>query len=344
MEKTTQSWTLSEVAALVGGQAVGDDIEIRRPVPSDSNDPQGITFAENDTYLEQAETSNVGAVLICKGSSSKKPHIVVESPRLAFGHLLALMVRPLPYSPGIHPSAVVADGARVDPAAAIGPFAVIERGASVGARARVYAHAYVGDGCTVGADAVIFPHAVLVQDVHVGARSVIHSGVVLGADGFGFGWDGKTRVKVPQVGGVVIGDDVEIGANSTVDRATAGETVIGSGTKLDNLVQVAHNVRIGEHGVIASQTGISGSTTIGDRIVMGGNVGVSDHVTIGDDVALGARSGVAHDIDKSGEYFGAPALPKREGIRVMLALTKLPELISKVRALEKRLEEFLSKQ
>nr|HMS56504.1 UDP-3-O-(3-hydroxymyristoyl)glucosamine N-acyltransferase [Fimbriimonadaceae bacterium] len=266
MENSEKSWTLSEIAALVGGRAVGADVEIRRPVPSDSDDSFGITFAENEQYLTKANATSVGAVLICPSLSTEKPHIVVDSPRAAFGRLLAEMVRPLPYAPGIHPMAAVSPEAQVDPTASVGPFAVIERGVKVSAKARVYAHAYVGDGCTIGEGAVIFPHAVLVQDVHVGARSVIHSGVVLGADGFGFGWDGKTRVKVPQIGGVHIGDDVEIGANSTVDRATAGETRIGNGTKLDNLVQVAPNVRIGEHGVIASQTGISGSTTIGDRI------------------------------------------------------------------------------
>jgi UDP-3-O-[3-hydroxymyristoyl] glucosamine N-acyltransferase len=181
---------------------------------------------------------------------------------------------------------------------------------------------------------------VLYRDVRVGARSVIHSGAVIGADGFGFVWDGSKRLKVPQVGSVRIGDDVEVGANTCIDRATAGETVIEDGVKLDNIVQIGHNVRVGEHSAIAGMSGISGSTKIGKRVLMGGGVGTRDHVTIGDDVALGGRSNVGGDITEPGEYLGTPAAPAREAVRAMLTIHKLPELVSRIRQLEKRLAEL----
>jgi UDP-3-O-[3-hydroxymyristoyl] glucosamine N-acyltransferase len=181
---------------------------------------------------------------------------------------------------------------------------------------------------------------VLYRDVSVGANSIIHSGAVLGADGFGYVWTGKERMKVPQVGRVVVDADAEIGANTTIDRATAGATTIGEGVKLDNLVQIGHNVSIGDHSVIAAQSGISGSTNVGKRVVMGGNVGTNDHISIADDVVLGGRSGVDRDIKEAGLYFGTPARPGAEAKRSMLIIPKLPDLLSRIRALEKKVKEL----
>jgi len=342
MEKDTPVWTLAELAEILGGTISGHPNHIvRRPVPADSDDPDGIAFCESEPYLEKAHAHGVGALILPHSMfSNLKPSLHVEHPRLAFGRLLAMSSRPLPIASGIHPTAVVDPTAEIDPSASIGAYAVVERGAEIRANAKVFPFAYVGDNCVVGDSAILYPHAVLYQDVKVGARTIIHSGVVLGADGFGFMWDGKKQFKVPQVGQVTIGDDCEIGANTTIDRATAGATSIGRGTKLDNLIQIGHNVKIGEDGVFASQTGISGSTTLGDRIVMGGQCAIGDHITITDDVTMGGHSGTSQDILEKGAYFGMPAKPAAEGLKSFLMVPKLPEIFSRLRALEKRVAEM----
>ena len=340
MEKRQARWTLGELASLLGGSLDGPaDLPIDRPVSVDTVDPLGISFAESPEYLAQA--GGVGALLLAPDSESNgKPAIRLASPRMAFGMLLALATRPLPLEPGIHPSAVVHADASIDASASIGPFVVVESGASIGPGARIFPFCYVGENCTVGAGSTLYPNVVVYQDVTIGDRCVVHSGVVLGADGFGFVWDGKQRIKVPQVGSVTIGNDVEIGANTTIDRATAGETSIGDGVKLDNLIQIGHNSSIGEHSVLAGHTGISGSTKVGKRVVMGGGVGTNDHITITDDVILGGRSGVDRDITEPGQYVGVPARPAAEGLRALLIVPRLPELLSRIRALEKKLKEL----
>ena len=342
MEKITPSWTLGDLAEILGGTVASHPhYVVKRPVPADSDDPEGIAFCESEPYLEKAHASGVGALILPYSlRSNLKPAIYTESPRLAFGKLLKIVQRPLPINQGVHPTAVVHPDADVSESARIGPFVVVEQGASVGDGAKIYANAYVGENCRIGAGSVIYPNVVLYQDVTIGERCIIHSGAVIGADGFGFMWDGTRQFKVPQVGGVDIGDDVEIGANTTIDRATAGVTKIGSGTKLDNLVQVAHNVKIGRDSVLAGQSGIAGSSKIGDRATIGGVVAVSDHVTITDDVTLGGGTGVASDISEKGAYFGRPAMPAREGLRAFMMVPKLPDFLSRLRALEKKVREL----
>lgn len=338
MEKEAQPWTLASLAAALDGELLGpSDLLIRRPVSAGDDDADGITFAESEAYLTKVENSTVGAVLIGPGMSSSKPAIRVEVPRLAFFKLLHMSIRAWKGEEGIHPTAIVHPSAHLDPGASIGAYAVVGRDARVGAGAVVHPHAVIGDRCVVGDNSIMYPHAVLYPGVELGARCVVHSGAVIGADGFGFIWDGSQRLKVPQVGGVRIGDDVEVGANTCVDRATAGDTVIGRGSKLDNLIQVGHNVKIGEHVVVAGQCGISGSVTIGDRAVLGGGVGTTDHISIAADVTLGGRSGVDRDITEPGEYFGTPARPAREALRTFMTYTKLPEIWSRLRKLEKRM-------
>lgn len=335
MESGASGWTLDELAELVGGSVDGPStLRIVRPVPSGSDDPEGIAFAESESHLARVERSGVGAVFAVPDIPCRKPCIRVANPRAAFGRMLQLADSPIPIADGIHPTAVVDPEAEVAPSARVGPYAVIERGARIGAGVRIYPFAYIGEACMIGEDAVVLPHAVLVRNVSVGARGVIHSGVVLGAEGFGFVWDGEKRVKVPQVGGVTLGDDVEVGANTTIDRATAGRTVVRAGTKVDNLVQIAHNVEIGEHGVIAAQTGISGSVVIGDRVTMAGQCAVSDHVTIASDTTFGGRSGITNDVKEKGVYFGLPARPIKEAMRIMAAVARLPDLVHRLRRLE----------
>lgn len=342
MAKYVAFWTLGQLAQALGGELRGpEDWIVERPQPVHSNDPRGLTFVSSEEYLRQAMLSGVGALLVPRQAPPiAKPAIAVDDPRASFGRFLAMCIRPLPFEAGIDARAVVSPEATVDPTASVGPFAVVERGAVVGPRARVYPFAYVGEGCTLGADVVIYPHAVLYQSIDIGDRSIVHAGAVLGADGFGYVWDGVRRVKIPQVGGVRLGSDVEIGALTGIDRSTAGDTEIGDGVKLDNLIQIGHNCSVGDHTVIASLTGISGSTSIGKRNTIAGQCATSDHVNTADDVVLGGRTGVTKDVGSPGTYWGLPAQPVGEAMRVQVLMNKLPDLFNRLRTLEKRVKEL----
>jgi UDP-3-O-[3-hydroxymyristoyl] glucosamine N-acyltransferase len=341
METKAARWTLGELAAMFQGTVSGPaDLPIDRPVSADTPDPRGIAFAESDKYLDRAEEAHVGAVLLNRDlRETALPAIRVDDPRTAFFMLLKMSERPLPIGAGVHPTAVVADGASIDPTASVGAYVVIEGGVEIGPDAKVFPFCYVGENCKIGAKTILYPHVTLYRDVSIGEECILHSGTVAGADGFGFVWDGRQRLKVPQIGSVRIGGKVEIGANTTVDRATAGETTIGDGTKIDNLVQVAHNGRIGEHTVIAGCTGLAGSVEIGDRCVIGGMVGFRDHVSLGDDVFVAGMSGIEKDLPGPGQYFGVPALPGLEAMRIFKATQRLPEILSRLRELEKKVGE-----
>lgn len=341
METQKARWTLGELAQMLGGDLIGDaDLAIDRPVSAETDDPRGIAFAESEDYLKKAEASSVGALLLDREiRETTKPAIRVDQPRLAFFMLLKMSERPLPHKVGIHPTAIVSPSAQVHPGASIGALTVIEDGAVIEDAARVYPHCYVGENCKIGPGTILYPNVTLYQDVTIGSGSIIHSGTVIGADGFGFVWDGKTRVKVPQIGGVVIGSNVEIGSNTSIDRATAGQTSIGDGTKIDNLVQVAHNAKIGQHTVIAGCTGVAGSAEIGDRCVIGGQVAFRDHSKIGDDVFVAGRSAIEKDLMEPGQYFGVPALPALEAIRIFKITQRLPEIWSRLRDLERKVKD-----
>lgn len=330
--------TLGEVAELLGGELHGPaDLAISGPVALDCVGPGGIAFAESPRYLSIGEQGGASALLLPANlSSTLKPYVTVADPRAAFFRLLVTAKRPLPINPGIHPTAVVDAQASVDPSAQIGAYAVIERNAKIGPGSKVFAFAYIGERCIIGDDCTIYPHAVLYQDVRLGSRVTVHAGAVLGADGFGYARDGQQRIKIPQIGSVVVEDDCEVGALTAIDRATVGETNLKRGVKIDNLVQIAHNVSIGQGSVIASQTGIAGSAKVGERVMMAGQVGIADHMTIADDVVLAARSAVLQDIDQAGEYIGTPARPSAEGKKAMLLVSKLPELFQRLRKLERR--------
>lgn len=342
MAKKTKTWTLSELATTVGGTVVGNpQTQVSRPVPAGYDDPAGITFAGNETYVKKALASTVGAIIVpLEAPDLPRPLIKVADPRLAFAKVCAVMARPLPIHEGIHPTAIVSPEAHVDPTAKVGAYCVVEAGAKLGPNCRVYPFCYIGENCQVGDNGCLYPHVVLIQDIVIGKNSIIHSGVVLGADGFGFVWDGTQRLKIPQVGGITIGDNVEVGANSCIDRATSGETLIGDGVKLDNLVQIAHNVEVGRHTVMASQVGIAGSSKVGERVIFGGQAGMADHLSVADDVVLGGRSGVVSDIELAGEYFGMPPAPVNQTMRAMALQQRLPELFKRLRALERQIEEL----
>lgn len=321
----------------MGGELSGNPAAvISRPVEAGSNDPHGITFAEGSKYYDRVQGSGVGAVIVPLDAPEMDcPTIRVDAPRAAFGLLLHRAKQPLPHNPGVHATAIV-EGATIAADASVGPYAVIAPGAVVESGATVHAFCYVGPRCVVGVGSVLYPHVVLVEDVILGRGCTLFPGVVLGADGFGYVWTGSEHAAIPQVGGVRLADHVDVGANTTIDRATAGDTTLGQGVKVDNLVQIAHNVKIGPYTVIASQVGLAGSAQIGAGVLMGGQAAVADHATVGDRVILAGRSGVMKAVQEPGEYFGLPATPIREAMRQMALMRKLPDLLARLEALEKK--------
>ncbi|MCW5937284.1 MAG: UDP-3-O-(3-hydroxymyristoyl)glucosamine N-acyltransferase [Fimbriimonadaceae bacterium] len=341
MEGTARRYTLGQIASRVSGELRGDpNLPLEGVSEPDKAEGTDLVLAGSRKVLDAAEASKAAAILIDASlGEAQKPHILVKDFRNAFREVLSLYTRSTVGINGVHPTAVISDSSRVDPSASIGPYCVVEEGCEVGQNARLLAHCYVGPGCAVGARTTLMPHATLVQDVRVGEDCILHSGCVIGSDGFGFARTSRGVEKVPQIGRVVIEDFVEIGANTCIDRATLGETVIRSQSKVDNLVQIAHNVTIQPEGLIASQTGIAGSTVIGARATFGGQVGIGDHVTIADNVMLAGQAGVQSDIKDPGAYYGTPSMPYAQGMRVVALIRRLPELLSRLRRLEARIEE-----
>lgn len=337
MAKEIRTWTVEEIATAIQAEAVGDGAKrIRRPVPAGSADPEGITFAESDKFLALATSVEIGAVIVPPGTPALDcPTLIHPSPRQAFATVLGMARRAIPLDPGIHPTAVIHESATISATARIGAYATIGPDCFISDDVEIHPHCYLGDNCEIGEGSVLYARVTIYQDVRIGANCVLHSGAVVGAEGFGFVWTGQSQFKIPQVGGVIIGDRVEIGANTCIDRATSGDTVIGDGVKIDNLCQIGHNTNIGDHTVIASQVGIAGSSTIGARVTIGGQAGVSDHTRIGDDVLLAGRAGAISDLDEPGGYVGMPAIPYSQGMRMFAVQAKLPELVARVRKLEK---------
>ncbi|MDO8427458.1 MAG: UDP-3-O-(3-hydroxymyristoyl)glucosamine N-acyltransferase, partial [Deltaproteobacteria bacterium] len=266
--------------------------------------------------------------------------IIVKNPQLAFAKLIDLF-RPakLPV-PGIHPKAEVHPGARIGKDASIQAFVVVEDGADIGARSILFPNVYVGRNASVGEGSILYPGVAVREDCIVGSRVIIHCNAVVGSDGFGYARDKKAYHKIPQRGIVRIGDDCEIGACATIDRATLGATVIGRGTKIDNLVQIAHNVLVGEDSIMAAQTGIAGSAKIGNCTQFGGQVGVVGHIEVGDNAMVGAKSGVTNSVPQGAAVSGIPAIPHGEWLRSAAIFGKLPELKKRIAELEKRVKEL----
>jgi UDP-3-O-[3-hydroxymyristoyl] glucosamine N-acyltransferase len=261
---------------------------------------------------------------------------------VALARVLPLFFQPEEVPHGIHPSAVIATTARIDPTACIGPNCVVGSRSSVGARSVLMSGNQVGTDCTVGDDVFLYPNVVLCRQTQVGHRVTIHAGTVLGSDGFGYVLDQGRHRKLLQLGNVVIHDDVEIGANVAIDRGALGPTVIGQGTKIDNLVHVAHNVVMGRHCLILGQVGLAGSTTLGDYVVVASQSGIADHLKIGNQTVVGAKSGVMRDVSDGGRVLGIPAAPERQTKRQLIALQQLPELLRRTRELEKQVLDLRS--
>lgn len=332
--------TVSELAALVGGQFASSErasLPIRRAASVADAGEGDVTFFGNPKYLPQLKASAASAALVPMDFSEAIPPVAVrvENPSLAFAQLLEKFApAPIVFRPGIHPTAVLGADVVVGENVSIQPYAVIEAGARIGANSVVGAHSYVGHEAVIGDDCQLAARVTVGARCVIGKRVVIHSGAVLGSDGFGFEFSHGRHVKIPQTGIVQIDDDVEIGANVTIDRARFGRTWIGEGTKIDNLVQIAHNVVVGKHCILVSQTGISGSTRLGNYVTLAGQAGVVGHIEIGDQAIVAAQSGVSKSVGAREIVFGSPALPMREAKERLAYLGRLPKLFARVKVLE----------
>jgi len=336
---------ISELARLLGGTPHGGaDGQVHGVAGLETAGPEELTFAEDAKALESAAASQAGCILV-PGDCSVAGHatIAVAHPKLAFAHAAQVLCPPRKLRPGVHPTAVVAPDARLAEDVVVGPCVVIEPGVEVGQGTCLGAGVYLGEGARVGAGCTLYPRVCVYPGAKIGNRVILHSGVVVGSDGFGYVFAENHYVKFPQQGGVVIEDDVEIGSNSTVDRGSLGVTVIGEGTKIDNLVQIAHNVKVGRHCVIAAQTGISGSAEIGDYVVMGGQVGVADHVRIEAGAMIGGQAGIFGTIRKGTKVWGTPARPLDEFKKVYAHLARLPGLARQVKEISRQLLEVIKR-
>ncbi len=329
---------LADIAARVGGTLDGDGTVEVHGVSSIEEPIAGtLTFLADAKHANRVAGLDVAAILLPHdGPAVALPAVRVTNPYLAFVELVEVFHPPVPIEPGIHPTAVIATTARLGANASIGPHAVVGDGVVVGADCVLHAGVVVYPRVTIGARFTAHARAVVREDVRIGDRVTLHAGVVIGSDGFGYLPDAAGIRKIPQVGTVVIEDDVEIGANTTIDRATFGDTIIRRGTKIDNLVIVAHGCRIGPHCLLAAQVGLAGGTTLGTGVMLGGQVGSAGHLTVGDGVKVAAQSGIHGDLDGGGTYGGYPAVEIRQWRRAMAALAKLPALLRRVRRLERR--------
>mgnify|MGYP000449587411 CR=1 FL=1 len=331
--------TLDEIASRLGVRRIGDGaVRIRGVAGLREAKAGDITFLANPRYESLLRETRASAVIMAEtGPATSLPCLVASDPYLCFARVLELF-HPGELDPpvGIDPSAQIAPDATLAPGISVAAHAVIESRVSIGPDCRIGAGCFVGAGAVLGSGCVLHPHVVIGERCRVGDRVVLHAGVVIGADGFGYAFDGQAQRKIPQVGIVVIEDDVEIGANSTVDRATLGATRIGRGAKLDNLVHVAHNVEIGEHAVLCAQVGISGSTRLGRFVVLGGQAGLGGHIELGDGVRVGAQSGVTKSVPAGTTVSGYPAMLHAKAQRIYAALRHLPEALRSWRELERR--------
>jgi UDP-3-O-[3-hydroxymyristoyl] glucosamine N-acyltransferase len=332
--------TTEEIAKLIGGQVVGDASAVLKNFTTIENAQAGdLTFAENEEFFSRAEQSAATAIIADnRFSSAKKTLIHVPNARVAFAKAMALFFPDQKFPAGIHPTAVVASTAKIDSTAHVGPHCVIGERVSIGARAVLQAGNYVGDDSKLGEDVNLFPNVTVYSRGVIGNRVRIHANSVIGSDGFGYVQDGSVHLKIPQIGNVLIGDDVEIGAGVTIDRGALVSTTIGKGTKIDNLVQIAHNVQVGEGCLLIAQVGIAGSSKLGNQVILAGQVGVGGHLKIGNNVIVGAKSGVMHDIPDGQKWMWIPAQPDRDVKRQLIAMQRLPELLKRVAELEKKLE------
>jgi UDP-3-O-[3-hydroxymyristoyl] glucosamine N-acyltransferase len=335
--------TLKEIADFIGGELIGDgNIKIAGVAGIQEAQEGDLTFLANPKYQPYLKNTRASAVITAKDiKEADKPIILTDNPSLAFVKAVSF-IAPCEVSrpKGIHASAIIGQGVKLGQGLAIGPYVVIEDGVSIGDKSVIYAGCYIGEKSKIGGNALIYPHVTIREGVFVGNNVIIHSGTVIGSDGFGFVTVEGKHHKIPQVGKVVIEDDVEIGANVAIDRARFDKTIIGQGTKIDNLVHLAHNVAIGKNCLVLAQVGISGSTTVGDSVILAGQAGVVGHVTIGDNCIVMAQSGVSKSIPAGTMVWGYPAKPQKTAKRLNASVANLPRLYESVAQLKKKIEEL----
>jgi UDP-3-O-[3-hydroxymyristoyl] glucosamine N-acyltransferase len=331
--------TADAIAAAVGGTLEGDGAAtVTAVAPLDRADARHLSFLANAKYAPLAADRRVGVLLVTRdlaGVGNANARVIVDNPHEAMLPLLPLLYPAATQRPGIHPTATIGRGVVLGDAVSIGPGVVLGDGVAIGARTRLDAHVVIGDGVQVGDDCHLYPSVTVYSGTEIGPRVRVHAGARLGSDGFGYVYRDGAHVKIPHVGRCLIESDVEIGANSTIDRGSIDDTVIGAGTKIDNLVMVAHNVRIGRLCLLMAQVGIAGSARVEDGCILAGQVGVSGHITIGRGARLAAQAGVFGSIPAGETWSGYPARPHREALRAQAAMFKLPSLI---RALERLVE------
>ncbi|MCX5778098.1 MAG: UDP-3-O-(3-hydroxymyristoyl)glucosamine N-acyltransferase [Elusimicrobia bacterium] len=326
--------TSYDIAKIVEGQLIGNPaVVITGAAGLADAGCADVSFLGNAKYTALLETTKAGLLLLrANDNAFGKPHILVPDPQLAFAKILGEISNEIPsVTAGVHPTAVISPRATIGQRVAIGALVVIEDGAVIGDGTVIFAHGYIGRDTQIGADCIIYPQVTVRESCIIGKRVIIHAGAVVGADGFGFVPTKTGLYKIPQIGTVIIGDDVEIGANTTIDRGTTGATIIGKGTKIDNLVQIAHNVHIGNNCILVSQVGIAGSAIIGNGVTFGGQSGTVGHNTIGDGAVIAARGGVFGDVKAKEVVSGYPARPHREALKIQAILSKLPTLYKEIK-------------
>ncbi|MBN1522111.1 MAG: UDP-3-O-(3-hydroxymyristoyl)glucosamine N-acyltransferase [Candidatus Aureabacteria bacterium] len=341
--------TLQEISQLLQGRIIGDEKVVISGVSGIKEAQAGdITFLANARYACLVSESRASAVIIDKEFSTKnirgKSFIVVENPSLSFARLVELVAPvQVKFDPGISEKSHLGEGVKTGTDVHIAPFAVLDKNSFIGDRTVIGAGSYIGQETKIGKDCLIYPNVSIRERVVIGDRVIIHSGAVVGSDGFGFSTVKGVHKKIPQIGTVIIEDDVEIGANVTIDRARFGKTIIHKGTKIDNLVQIAHNVEIGDNTIIVAQTGIAGSTVIGKNVILAGQSGVNGHISISDNAVIAARAGVIRDVKQGEVVSGYPALSHNKTKRIQIAMTRLPEMLKKLSELEKKINELEKK-
>ena len=336
--------TLKEISQVINGELIGDE-NLIISVVTNINDAEAtaITFAV-EPHLEAAKNSKAGAIIVERNVTDFKQNIIkVDNPRVAFMKLLVLFAPTVTIKKEVHPTAIIGENVELGENVAIMPYVVIADNVKIGDNTVLYSHSFIGEKTVIGEDTVIYPNVTVREGAQIGNAVIIHSGAVIGSDGFGFVTQAGKHNKVPQVGKVIIEDNVEIGANVAIDRATTGSTIIKSGTKVDNLVHIAHNVVIGENGLVVAQTGIAGSTIVGSNVTFAGQCGCVGHIKIGDNTVFAARSAPINDVPANSFYAGFPAKPHKEWLRTKAGVNKVPDMLKKIKELEKRLADLESK-
>lgn len=332
---------LSEIASLVHGEIFGEpNLEIRGVSGINEAQEGDITFLSGKRYVKDLPHCKASCIIVQEPLHDLAlTQLKVANPYLAFARLLEhFYLKPLKPL-GVSRDTFISDKAKIAESVSIFPFSYIAEGASIGDGSVIYPFVFIGENTAIGEQCIIYPHVTLREGITVGNRVIIHPGSVIGSDGFGYVFDEGRYHKIPQVGGIIIEDDVEIGSNAAIDRATTGNTIIGRGTKIDNLVQIGHNVHIGNHSIVVAQVGIGGSSEIGDYVTLAGQVGVSDHTKIESGTMIGAQSGVRGNVAK-GSYSGSPAIPHRDWLKAQAIIAKLPELHKRIKELEDKVKEL----